>query len=225
MLSSEWNILYLRDDTDLNFHSNIVNGLSLKEDQPFYNAATADPRNFVARFIPSNMLTQYELISAKSGEPVVGIAVGSFVRSTLRGDVPDKHRYRSFAVIPHRGWYERFASFHCMNFGVESLVAQRDDSVLSFQTRNKSDGTCIISLRNSLADIPYAESNKDDNDDDDDADRKTKAAFGDLEAYESPKKKPSKGGQTAARRHLGTSYKFDEPGVLDLICIILKLLV
>ncbi|KAJ3532608.1 hypothetical protein NMY22_g7668 [Coprinellus aureogranulatus] len=172
--------------------NNIVNALSFGEDMPFYNAANADPRKYVARFLPSQMLTQYELVDGKKGMPVVGITVGAFVRSTLVGPVPEKDRYRVFVIIPHRGVYERFASFHCMTFGVDALVGQRDGNLLSFQTRNKPDDKDFKKK---------AEGSGDDSDEE--------KVFDGLESYDSPQKKPAQK-QSAARRHLSSSYKFDE---------------
>jgi dTDP-4-dehydrorhamnose reductase len=125
--------------------SNILDALTMKESGVFYTAGSADPRNFVARFIPSKRLNQqYELVSSTTGEPMVGITVASFVRSTLRGDAPDGAHYREFAVIPHKGIYERFVSFHCLNFGVTRLKGQRVRNIVSFQTRARSDdGECV----------------------------------------------------------------------------------
>ncbi|KAJ3521372.1 hypothetical protein NMY22_g12348 [Coprinellus aureogranulatus] len=174
--------------------NNIVKGLSFEGTPPFYNAATADPTKFVARFLPSDMLEQYELVSAATGDPVVGIAIGSFVRSSLRGPITGKERYRGFVIIPHRGWYERFASFHCMNFRVDALQGQRVENMLTFQTRNKPDGQ---------------DSKKKESDEDEGTDTKEQGNFSDLEPYDSPRK-PSSNKGSAARRHLKSSYKFDE---------------
>ncbi|KAF6746707.1 hypothetical protein DFP72DRAFT_822876, partial [Ephemerocybe angulata] len=162
---------------------NIVKGLSMPSEGIFYNPACADPRNFIMKIFETKYGPQWELVDL-TGTPVVGVTVGSCIRSDLRGECSQD--YRSFSIIPHRGHWERMGSFHCMTASVRELVGQVVDNVVSLQTRPKSHR----GPQNAL---------KDDS-------KSTGDVFGGmLESYTSPVKKRS-----MSDRRVHTPYRFDE---------------
>ncbi|RXW16173.1 hypothetical protein EST38_g9677 [Candolleomyces aberdarensis] len=118
-------------------YRNIANGLSTPLSGRYYNAACADPRNFIAKQSAMQNGTRYELYS-KGGAPVIGIMIGTCFRSELR-DEPLRSPYRSITIRAHRGVWERLQSFHCMNFGLPMMTGQVVDGKIDFQTQNKPD--------------------------------------------------------------------------------------
>ncbi|KAF6765474.1 hypothetical protein DFP72DRAFT_1058058 [Ephemerocybe angulata] len=162
--------------------ANILEGLSMGQDGIFYNPACADPHDFVMKFIDTRFGPQWELVDA-AGTPVIGVTVGSCIRSDLRGD--SAQDYRTFAIIPHRGHWERMGSFHCMLADVSELVGQVVDNVVSFQTRPKSYRGPAAKEEKPSADL-----------------------FGGmLEGYQSPTKKATR---PLTDRRIHTPYRFDE---------------
>ncbi|KAJ2918882.1 hypothetical protein MD484_g1556, partial [Candolleomyces efflorescens] len=116
---------------------NILAGLASPLDGRFFNAACSDPRQFVAKPATKKINERRYELHGIGGSPVIGVLVGVCTRSDLRGTPPDGIHYRSIVVLPHRGHWERLSSFHCMNFGVEYLVGQVADGMVSIQTHAK----------------------------------------------------------------------------------------
>ncbi|TEB24176.1 hypothetical protein FA13DRAFT_1797387 [Coprinellus micaceus] len=104
-------------------YNNILDALTMKESGVFYTAGSADPRNFVARFIPSKRLNQqYELVSSTTG---VMLQMAHIIGSL-----------RSFRT-------REFINALCLSIASTLVLpaskVSRVRNIVSFQTRARSD--------------------------------------------------------------------------------------
>lgn len=111
----------------------------MRSDGSFYNAATANPVNYIGKAFATNYGLQFD-VALPDGKLAIGITVAACASCDLNGDptTVEGNEYFSISCIPHRGIWERMQSFHALMSGASEIQGQVVKNILSFQTRAAS---------------------------------------------------------------------------------------